>query len=167
MQVVIGILGLTLSPLPFRLRLEDVRKSDVQTPVGLVYAGISYSAMARVNALCNVTSSGKILLAASLETDVVGPTAMQSLESFKSYFPRGFVLRDALHVFSSDEQSFQCFITGMLERDAIAARIEHTNIWILISDFVGTVTVNELHCNLSREEFREIQGGFVSMLFDD
>ena len=55
MQVVIGILGLTLSPLPFRLRLEDVRKSDVQTPVGLVYAGISYSAMARVNALCNVT----------------------------------------------------------------------------------------------------------------
>jgi hypothetical protein len=71
---------------------------------------------------------------------------------------------DTIYLFQSSVPCFTCFLTKKVSSNGYAVRIQDTCIWLLISDVFGLVECNECSCKLNRNEFKEIQSGFLRLL---
>lgn len=166
----LGMCAFTMrSPPPFILRLyEPPQGMYPSIHEAIVHWAISRNALQTTNCQCTITNSGHVLLTTPLSDTVPRTSPMDLLKreaEFRSGFLRDEVLLvDCMEIFESTTPKFRCFLTCMEERNAYAARIEGTSIWVLLSNFMGLVECNPCKTSIDRREWQEIQKGFLKAL---
>lgn len=110
-----------------------------------------------------MTSSGHNLVMAPLAACRIGKTPMQVLEESGITDGKEIKIADCVNVFESEHVKFRCFLTNHQVRTGIAARIDGTFIWILISDCMGLVECNQCASSISLSEFEEIQNAYANL----
>lgn len=152
------------APLPFRLGLEDIpKKVNTVFQQSVQHYMITKNVMREIGGKSFLTPSGHVLLLAPLEASTQNCTAIQFLEDHVDFLPDHPRLLDAVPVITSSKECFQCFVTSIPYCYVMAARIEGTHIWIAISKHVE-IEYNPCVININRQEFQDIQHGFMELL---
>ena len=111
-----------------------------------------------------MTSSGHNLLMAPPSACTIGKTPMQVVEESGVADGMQITISDCVQVFHSDHAKFRCFLTNHQVQTGLAARIDGTFIWVLISDCMGLAQCNQCASNISLSHFKEIQNGYVNLV---
>lgn len=109
-----------------------------------------------------VTSSGHVLAMNPLDGDE--SPAIDCLKAHTSLIDQVPRLVDCVHVAEDNTPCFRCFFTSLESEKAVAARLDGTNVWLLISDYGGVLPCDECKSNIDRQEFTQIQNGFIDLL---
>ena len=109
-----------------------------------------------------VTTSGHVLAMNPLDGD--DSPAIDCLKTHTNLIDHIPRLVDYVHVAEDNTPCFKCFFTSAESPKAIAARLDGTNIWLLISDYGGILSCDECKTNIDRTEFTQIQNGFMNLL---
>lgn len=151
------------APLPFRLGLEDIpKKVNTVFQQSVQHYMVTKNAMVEIGGKSYLTPSGHVLLLAPLEASTQNCTPIQFLEDNVEILPDHPRLVDAVPVITSSKECFQCFVTSSPNCYLMAARIEGTHVWIAISNHV--IDYNPCVININRQEFQDIQHGFMELL---
>ena len=157
-----------VSPPPLVLQLRK-NEPGLYPPLdeSIMYWGLSHSLLKAVGCSSRLTHHGHVVLTAPLSsTFECESTPLEWLQA-RLNFRKELVLTDCTTVFTSDMTSFKCFLSGMPSCTGIAARIEGTGVWLLISNYMGIVTCNECKSTVDIHEWRDIQNEIVNALRED
>ena len=156
---------------PFILRLHNPTGMYPPIKESLAHWAIAKMALADTGCKSGVTASGHVLLAKPISSDgdwTIKDEAPMDVLQRKSALchENDYRLVDCTQIFENGDPCFHCFITSVDESTAIAARIDGTAIWILVSNYMGLIECNECKTGIDRREWNEIQKGFIDLILD-
>lgn len=151
------------SRIPFRLQLEDkLFGYEPNVERAISHYTVCKQALGAFGGRCHITPTGHVLAMAPTSFYQESRFAIDLLKDY--LWTDDIVLVDAVQIFTSENETFRCFLSNQQSKRGYAVRIEKTSVWLLVSDCKGLLKCNDCISIINRKEFFEIQSGFMNMV---
>ena len=125
---------------------------------------IARRALEKTGCRSMVTKSGHVLIATPIDAATTEEQPAVSFLCRNETRAAEIDLVDFMHVFDANEPCFKCFFTDDDEWSGLAARIDGTTLWVLVTNPFGIFEVNECKTSINRAEWQDIQESFMGLL---